>query len=638
MAEVSSQHVRDVRQARGLQLSIDALCDCCRHLKTSMHFFIERTLKEYRSAQRDGCIICGLVVDSIDAIIPAFSRSDSARVWLDEHRDHMDVPDSGVVVVMLEPSDQPGGRILIEIFRASEHEALEVPLGVSNMISRQPTDDYTIDKVQGWIRGCVEKHSNCSRAHGFMPDRLVDLGISDDSLHIWQRGTNTEPKPYIALSHCWGNPAIHEVPLKLLSTNVAEFCKSVPWSSLSATFKNAIQLCRRLDVRFLWIDSLCIVQDDKHDWRQQAALMAIIYQSAYVTVSASAAASGAEGLFRERPGTVCVLPGLHARRTFSHMSWQTPAVSYTGEEDAELPALTRAWCMQERLMSARVVHFSSNELCFECREGTLCECGYCSGLPDRGEVPWKAHFERIGDWYSLLTRYTACGITKGSDWLPALAGLAALNSRPSVRYCSGLWSDELLYGMTWHHLQPVAQRCPELGPSFSWVQTPGPVSYDPARYHRKVADFVYHASIIEAYWESDGVSPFLGAKNAYVQLSGMLIPIVCHESTSQLDGYRKPVLQFTASSLQDKQQTKAFGRVWLDTNASISSSGQLYWSPIWSDSDYERSQVTGLILVQNLEGSFERIALGQYGLGFQMYHGEKDEVLSLCQRQEFRLV
>jgi hypothetical protein len=101
---------------------------------------------------------------------------------------------------------------------------------------------------------------------------------------------------YACLSHCWGSGA--DI-VKTLGDNLqTHLSEGIRIDVLPATFKDAVEICRRLHIAFLWIDSLCIIQDNEDDWRMQAASMADIYENSRITIAASAAKDSTEGCFR----------------------------------------------------------------------------------------------------------------------------------------------------------------------------------------------------------------------------------------------------------------------------------------------------------------------------------------------------
>lgn len=189
-----------------------------------------------------------------------------------------------------------------------------------------------------------------------------------------------EPKrrrgAYIALSHSWGahqNCITTQASLESRLTDI-------PWATIPKTFQDVMALTLNLGFRYIWIDSLCIVQDDPMDWETESARMAEIYHGAILTIAATSSAGDNEGCCSKTsdrfPDMEIALPDdtgacrLAVRQPHRH--WTTQSGSGLSKH---FPLLTRGWAFQERLLSKRVLHLSESELVWECRESSLCECG-----------------------------------------------------------------------------------------------------------------------------------------------------------------------------------------------------------------------------------------------------------------------
>lgn len=192
-----------------------------------------------------------------------------------------------------------------------------------------------------------------------------------------------EEGAYIALSHCWGNsqPCVTaHATLEDENSTLEHRKRGIPWSTLPKTFQDAITLTSLLGISFIWIDSLCIIQNDKEDWATESAKMADIYEHASLTISATVSAGDSYGCFSSSFSTSRSLPislpedvgtcEIAVRKPISH--WDTLGQS---ELHARFPLMSRGWAFQERLLSRRIIHFSESELVWECRELTTCECG-----------------------------------------------------------------------------------------------------------------------------------------------------------------------------------------------------------------------------------------------------------------------
>lgn len=135
----------------------------------------------------------------------------------------------------------------------------------------------------------------------YIPTRLLRVGYSACDPFLVETGGAAGKvygncSDYVALSHCQGHHPFVATTKSTLRARKA----GVAWTQLSKTFQDAIILTRDLGVDFVWIDSLCIIQDDAEDWAREASQMASIYRNGYITIAATWAASGQEGFLHGR--------------------------------------------------------------------------------------------------------------------------------------------------------------------------------------------------------------------------------------------------------------------------------------------------------------------------------------------------
>jgi hypothetical protein len=238
------------------------------------------------------------------------------------------------------------------------------------------------------------------------------------------------PAKYAALWHCWG---IHP----LLTTNTLTLSShsfrppggsDIPLSSLPPSFRDPIHITRALGLRYLWIDSLCIIQDSisDADWERESPLMGEIYSLSSITIAASASPVGEGGCSIPRPATsVSSLPMVKClfRDEIGMLRMGTvgsrPLAKGIGELSAE-PLSLRAWVLQERLLSPRTLLFVLDRVLFECHTHRLAE----SGVPvDASEVQKEIWDGRLKESYPSQQR---AGTTRGGlvwDWHAVVEGL-----------------------------------------------------------------------------------------------------------------------------------------------------------------------------------------------------------------------
>ena len=272
---------------------------------------------------------------------------------------------------------------------------------------------------------------------------------------------------YVCLSHCWGNQdsTTAKQTFKTTRENLSSSLENIDFTSLPRTFTDAIIFTRKLGLKYLWIDSLCIIQDDEDDWRHEASLMANIYENAVLTLGATASASDAEGLFRSSSSIhdPIELRGktskgkryiVYARRQLPH--WMH-----------DEPLFKRGWIFQERYLSPRFLHFASNELIWECKEGMDCECnenkllettkhdpvGYFNAFKSYYLEAYTASPYRVQvAWRDMVHAYTELNLSHAKDTLPALSGITKkfIGLRPEDIYLAGLWEFSFVQDLLWH--------------------------------------------------------------------------------------------------------------------------------------------------------------------------------------------
>ncbi|OCL13180.1 hypothetical protein AOQ84DRAFT_122658 [Glonium stellatum] len=122
-----------------------------------------------------------------------------------------------------------------------------------------------------------------------MPCRLIRIGGSGKEPVLIQ--TNARPVPYVALSHRWSDSNV----LKTTSTSQAQWERSIPYRRLSVVFREVMLFASKLGFQHIWIDSLCIIQDDPEDWRSEASRMSTIYREASLVISVALATDPTQG-------------------------------------------------------------------------------------------------------------------------------------------------------------------------------------------------------------------------------------------------------------------------------------------------------------------------------------------------------
>jgi len=299
-----------------------------------------------------------------------------------------------------------------------------------------------------------------------------------------------EEAEYIALSHCWGKlPQVLKDEFCTVSANVDKRKREgISMDVLPQTFKDAVTVTRELGKRYLWVDSLCIIQDDPNDWAIESKRMEAVFTNAYCTIAADSAADSTVGFLKERqlPHYVEVPDSAHGR------IYICEAIDDFHRDVEEGVLAQRAWVLQERALSRRTIHFTTNQLYWECGNGVRCETlahmrnskslflsdpKFPKTLRDRSES------SKIDLFQTLFANYSRLGITKSADRTIAISGLEkrlAFTFRTQGRH--GVFKNYLHRSLLWERsedtrmkriLYPTDRRVP----SWSWMAYEGVIDY-----------------------------------------------------------------------------------------------------------------------------------------------------------------
>jgi Heterokaryon incompatibility protein (HET) len=378
----------------------------------------------------------------------------------------------------------------------------------------------TFQRLNNLVSACAENHVQCrtvfinggSHLPGSGPSQDLDILLPSRVLHVSAGSkfpsirlldSNGLKGCYAALSHCWGQSR----HLCTTKSTLGDHMKDIPYSQLPRTFQDAITITRRLGLQYLWIDSLCIIQDDNDDWESESAKMGQVYWSAYLTIAAVSSLDGDGGCFHTR-GLPTFPP---VKLPFSTEDGELKGHWYVCEQPdnfhtsvTEGPLQQRAWTLQERLLSRRMIHFAHDQVYFECKMRLQFENSQSevdarsfddlsflvlfnlikSGSANTPSRPtYRVILER--QWYRIVEDYTKRGLTKPKDKLPALSGLASeLAKYTGEQYIAGLWRCNIYDDLLWRTCRydgpegmrrgrPHAARTP----SWSWASVEGPVLF-----------------------------------------------------------------------------------------------------------------------------------------------------------------
>lgn len=367
-------------------------------------------------------------------------------------------------------------------------------------------DNFQLAKK--WMNDCLKHHEMCKHVSSdisWYPTRLVDLGLlaAQDLVRVIEPREQEEriEGRYVTLSHCWGNVDF----LHLEQATIYRFEEGIELQELPKTFRQAIDFSCRLGVRYIWIDSLCILQDSEEDWLYQSAQMDQVYNNALCNISATAAENSKVGLYADgRPDKQVWLDDVALNTTgipgcdgiVSPRKCTIFDLSFWEHNVDHAPVNKRSWVLQERLIAPRVLHFCQDQIAWECWEQDHIE-SHPDGLPllqyvsgnivdgrrlkgmvpkldgralreTRLEVAQGTGYDDIDLhltnampsvycyelWKRVVEVYSKTLLTEPKDKLIALAGIAKIMSRRIFNgkdedYIAGMWRKHLESQLLW---------------------------------------------------------------------------------------------------------------------------------------------------------------------------------------------
>ena len=399
--------------------------------------------------------------------------------------------------------------------------------------------DTTLRDSKPWISYCLANHEKCRLMTPIaIPTRLIDVGPQDGSKdpfifisssrcsaqleqkEDWPPKIDVESFRYIALSYCWGKSGNLTTTIHNLDTMQT----GIKWDTIPQTIKDAILVTRKLGVRYLWVDALCIIQGPGGDWEVESPKMADVYGGAFLTISAALSPDVGHGL---RQSIESPLPidnwTKRARKGLSHSG---PRVANVSEEYrlTSHPLYKRGWALQERILSRRLLIFCRDGVYWECQSSA--QSKFFPQLASRGGGRLR---ETCSDreWGEILEDYTSRLLTLESDKLPALSGVAMVYHRSTKQdYLAGLWKQSLLTDLLWRRQQnpflptiKPAKPSTFRAPSWSWS------SIDANIQHFGVTVTRFATAVIDAHVElKNPLAPFGEVIGGSITLCGPMLP------------------------------------------------------------------------------------------------------------------
>ncbi|KAI0530371.1 heterokaryon incompatibility protein-domain-containing protein [Xylaria digitata] len=512
------------------------ICDCCMRIFELRDHFEHSgesvphhaSTQSFVSSVTAGCPICRAIISELDE--PQKLLLDPNIISSTEcfSLDIMEAAESNVQSYYLNFAWESRGLprryrgLLVE-----RYHTIRPYLPRSPLEDKRGWTEQTLRTVKAWMHKCLEQHPKCRLLHGwrtsgsmFQPKRLVDVGAADGL--TWRLVLREDepifPTPYATISHRWST---HQ-QFKLVSSNMQSYTDGQSLDILPQVFQDAIKVTRSLGIRYLWADCLCIIQDSLPDWEIESLEMCKIYSNSICNISITGFEDSSTGFLDDTCNYVplpCRVQPCWARNIDE--GWCVLDPFFWWSQVTKAPLTRRGWVFQERFLAPRVIHFSPEQLLWECASLDACEA-FPQGLPAivksprhtgfkrldflfenysrEGRLPAKGQLLSISEedllyqWCEIVQAYMRTSLTKPSDKLIALAGVAQLISQSndtthatiSKSYLAGLFEQHLLLMLEWHSdgnmyslPEPACSRPPHYrAPSWSWASIDGRVFYD----------------------------------------------------------------------------------------------------------------------------------------------------------------
>ncbi|KAI6765928.1 hypothetical protein HG530_006998 [Fusarium avenaceum] len=341
--------------------------------------------------------------------------------------------------------------------------------------------------------------------------RLVEILDEESSIKLKLVNVSTNHTPYVALSYRWGAlEAVWQTTTENLDSRREQFSID----ELPKTLSDTVRVTKDLGFRWLWIDSLCIVQNDRDDWAREAVKMAHVYENAIVTIAADSSQNAKAGLHNDK--SVSKLDRDHSVQITNTLSTgQKSSIIVFGFRQTKVDSPVtkirnmgdllshcslrdRGWTMQERILSPRIIHYASDQLYWECYHGIQESEDKLRWMGQNSNITKTAHRVKSAKddetkarelrkmlhyWYVLLVGgdYSHRTLTYGDDKLVAIGGVAkAFNDIAPLGYMAGHWGEtdkDLIRSLCWSRGSPGRKSPDYRAPSWSWASQDSAINY-----------------------------------------------------------------------------------------------------------------------------------------------------------------
>ncbi|KAM7206050.1 HET domain containing protein [Naviculisporaceae sp. PSN 640] len=657
-----------------VQPTFDQLCELCTAIFDGTFDWEAQSTKPHRDINslsdvaKSGCHMCSLILASIHPADVSHLQHDLDNCLvepLDQLTLELNIPFRYLRIHVRSPSRPPTHHFYRSDLKRNAWCAASLTIlrntedytQRDRVLSSSNYSAATVAQITRWLGDCIATHSECfsmqvaSATRDILPTRLLDLAdvARSDQLRLVATKGLPEDTIYATLSHCWGG----KCALTLTVDNLSMMEAGIATNCLPKTFRDAVSVTMDLSIRYLWIDALCIIQDsaNDHDWSHEAAIMGDVYANSYITIAATTSPNSTGGLFHQR-NPLAVWPcRVTARWSCFDPGHYVVGISELVRDQNQAPLIERAWAYQEWLLSKRLLHFSDDQVRWQCYCLSASEV-YPRGLDeddaDYQGAETKAIISDLSNdqanrhslWQRIREEYSEKSLTKSTDKLAAFSGIARMAHKvldsPPADYLAGLWKPELLRELLWTRYEAEIQPRNKnfyIAPTWSWASLNGPVWIRNSLWSN--SQFIPVATVLDIKLEpiDDAFGPVKSGKLT-LQCSLSSVTLITKSGSFPRESWG-PDYNWTISSIRGASTATGCA---LDMDyrsyTPVLPSAQLsfYYAPIIYrvGTEHRPCSVTGLLLLEDSVSSKEYVRVGvlEVNLG-----DERDKVLGFLNLQ-----
>ncbi|RSM04208.1 hypothetical protein CDV31_010136 [Fusarium ambrosium] len=474
-------------------------------------FQVHENWQQLEASASNGCSLCNLMADTLDhartQLKPVEGNSPQAETTRNFHTEtKTQETSSSILLHVSDDIEVQCGQFYDRFQLLEQDEDLISNIKVTPDEELLGTgSEQAFFTARAWLGNCrySPQHSVCRQypmdlqiAEKGYPLRLVRVGDGLDHIVLIEGVTGL--KPYAALSYCRESSGI---ATQTTQANLEKHMKEIPFEKLPTFFQEAILATRGLGIEYIWIEALCIIQDDSRDWSCHVQRIPEIFSQAELTISSLVANSTSDRLFHPRPTRSLSLVPIEVWRCKKGRGWFKAGINrcytlsrrwYAEQSFATSgPVHSQVWAFQEHLFSRRILHFGDGMLHWECpcRYATEADPTPVFSVNSKNPLNISGRKEARNTllqggssglsifWMKQIERYSKLTLSKPSDRLPAFLGFSRYMEKRLQSTCLGgvMMGENLLQNLCWDVKPSEVEEV--VLPTWTWVSQPTGVSF-----------------------------------------------------------------------------------------------------------------------------------------------------------------